>query len=902
MKKILVSLSILFPVFFTACTREMPVAGDELVTISASIPAATRVDMLPEENAMKLAWEAGDAIRILSATQSESYAIVEGFTAHQATFRGKEVKNGPFTVLLPGEYASLEALEARDIANQVQKGNGSSAHLEYDAVLKGVKDCSSIGFSPEWATANGADFRENGTLRLSVTLPYGTHSASKLTVQSSDNAFFSTNAATSPTDVLTLELQDVTVSEEDHLLTCYLDLGLGGAKFNASSVVTVMVTTDIGRLFKSFRPGTKVLSGGKMYTIELSGQQWNSSDPFAGGKGTEEDPFQIANYIHMNNIASALADGEKKWFKLISDVDMSKDVAGKWDPLNAVTPYDKAIDFNGDGHTIRNLTMDGSYQHGGFVAILNGRVRNVTFEDCHYVDTFTDTNNDVGIVSAFAGYVSGGREHHANIEHVTVKNCSITTSTILQTGGVGFGGITGTSVYCTILDCTVDGFKVNCAGSKECNIIGGVVGRFSTNFSQVNKCVVRNAELKGHSFVGGIGAYVNTSFAPEITDCSFNGKIDAYSHVGGILGASRYPVVITGCTSEGTISVTGSHVGGILGAGDCANKLANDIVVSGCKSSADITSTNVRMGGIVGTLPTNSDCSNGLIEHCEFTGTLTGAAGNTSDKAMFVGGIAGVIYNGTINDCVMKGTIIGGAFDTHYGGITSYASNSTVSSCTFAGKFENPVAGTVGGIVGALVGVSGKEGTFIHDNLVIGDVQGTYTVGGVFALDNSTVGIKQVTDNLVLGTVRGVSAVGGIGGRIQPSTGVREHTLKGNLMYGASVISDRSKSLDEQRGSGAIVGEIDGAGYTLSDNFHASSLVFQDGIEGVADRYTAVFEQAGPYDAATAPLTWTGAGQYYHPYHGASTSETASAKAAALGWSRALWDFSGATPALLPQQ
>ena len=121
-------------------------------------------------------------------------------------------------------------------------------------------------------------------------------------------------------------------------------------------------------------------------------------------------------------------------------------------------------------------------------------------------------------------------------------------------------------------------------------------------------------------------------------------------------------------------------------------------------------------------------------------------------------------------------------------------------------------------------------------------------------------------------------------------------------MYGASVISDRSKSLDEQRGSGAIVGEIDGAGYTLSDNFHASSLVFQDGIEGLADRYTAVFEQAGPYDAATAPLTWTGAGQYYHPYHGASTSETASAKAAALGWSRALWDFSGATPALLPQQ
>ena len=445
MKKIIVSLAVLFPVFFAGCTREMPVAGDELVTVSASIAPATRVAFTPEENAMKLSWEATDALRIISSSQSESYAIVSGFTAHEASFKGKEVKDGPFTVLLPGKYASLADLEARNLSNQVQKGNGSAAHLEYNAVLTGVKDCASVGFSPEWATANGAEFRENSSLRLAITLPFGTHSASKLTLQASEKVFYSTNGTTAATDVLTLDLQDVTVSDEDRLLTCFLDLGLAGARFSAASVVTVTVATDVGRLFKSFRPGTKILSGGKMYTIELSGEQWNSSDPFAGGTGTEADPFLIANYIHMNNIASVLADGEKKWFKMISDVDMSPKWAGKWDPLNAVSPYDKALDFNGDGHVIKGLTLDGNYQHGGFVSILNGRVRNVTFEDCNYTNGYTGDNNDTGIVSAFAGYVSGGREHHANIEHVTVKNCSITTSTVLQTGGVGFGGITGTS-------------------------------------------------------------------------------------------------------------------------------------------------------------------------------------------------------------------------------------------------------------------------------------------------------------------------------------------------------------------------------------------------------------------------------------------------------------------------
>ena len=120
-------------------------------------------------------------------------------------------------------------------------------------------------------------------------------------------------------------------------------------------------------------------------------------------------------------------------------------------------------------------------------------------------------------------------------------------------------------------------------------------------------------------------------------------------------------------------------------------------------------------------------------------------------------------------------------------------------------------------------------------------------------------------------------------------------------MYGASVKGERAQSLEEQMGAGAIVGEIDGGGYVIADNFHAAALAFQDGVEGVADRFTSVFEQPGPYDASSAPLSWTGTAAHYHPYHGASTTETASAKAKALGWSGS-WDLSGAVPVLTPQQ
>lgn len=889
MKKILFSIAILFPVLFVGCTREASVTGDELVTVSAAIAPATRVAFAPGEEAMKLSWEADDALRILSAAQSESYAIVSGFTDHQASFQGKEVKNGPFTVLLPGKYASVADLEGRKVVSQVQKGNGSAAHLEYNAVLTGVKDYSTIGFSPEWAAANGAEFRESGCLRLAITLPQGVRTATEVVIKASEPVF-------SGADQLTLQLQDVTFTEAEPVLTCYFDLGLGGAKFSAASVLTVTVATDLGRLFKIIRPGAKELTGGKMYTVTLTGERWNGADPFAGGSGTEQDPFIITSYMHMNNVPTVMADGKTVWFKMDADVDMDPKVAGHWDPLNSVSPYDKGIDFNGNGHVIRNLSVNGSYQHGGFTSILNGRVRNVTFENCHYVNTFTSDNNDMGIVSAFAGYMSNGREHRAAIDHVTVKNCSITTSTILQTGGVGFGGLVGTAVCCNATDCTVDGFAIHCAGSRPCNIHGGVVGRFLSNASQILRCQVVNTELtEGNSFVGGIAAYVNTKFPPTISGCSFNGKLKGNAYVGGILGASRYPVEIVNCTSEGTISAIGSYCGGILGGGDCANKAANDIIVSGCKSSADLSSSNVRLGGIVGTLPTTSDCKGGVIENCEFTGTLTSVAENANDKAMFYGGIAGVVYNATINNCVMKGTIKCGVHDTHYGGITSYASASTVSCCSFEGKFENPVANTVGGIVGALV----ASETDIHDNLVVSDVEGATNVGGVFALDNATVGAKSVTNNLVLGSVRGVSAVGGIGGRIQPCEGNRTHTLKGNLFYGASVTSTRSKSLSELRSAGAIVGEIDGGGYVLADNYHTASMTFQDGAEGVEDRTTSVFEQPGPYNASGSPLTWTGTGTFYHPYHGAGTTDTAPARASAIGWSTSFWNLSGPVPVLI---
>lgn len=90
-----------------------------------------------------------------------------------------------------------------------------------------------------------------------------------------------------------------------------------------------------------------------------------SSSPFAGGSGTKDDPYQIssvAGLIGMNKDLSAC-------YELVSDIDF--DGLKAWMPVGYYSVDVKAMisgdetvpekytfhgSFNGNGHTIRNLT------------------------------------------------------------------------------------------------------------------------------------------------------------------------------------------------------------------------------------------------------------------------------------------------------------------------------------------------------------------------------------------------------------------------------------------------------------------------------------------------------------------------------------------------------------------
>ena len=76
---------------------------------------------------------------------------------------------------------------------------------------------------------------------------------------------------------------------------------------------------------------------GKVNTFTPDGKGWIYPSHYASGKGTEAKPWVIVSPEQMSFIKDDLAAGEKRWFKLGADIDMT---GIDWEPLNAASPYD----------------------------------------------------------------------------------------------------------------------------------------------------------------------------------------------------------------------------------------------------------------------------------------------------------------------------------------------------------------------------------------------------------------------------------------------------------------------------------------------------------------------------------------------------------------------------------
>lgn len=688
------------------------------ITITASLPdeLVTKVKFEAGESVIKPSWEQTDVIRIISETgKSETYSIKE-INGKTATFEGNELEGTSFTAIYPGNYETAEALGNRSYTGQVQKGNGSTAHLQLNAMATGLSDISNISFADAGAKLNGA-------VKLYVKLPENVTSPKEVSLSSDSDIFFTDNAGSAKSNSLGLSLENVDISA-DHIFTAYLMSSWKEVSIKAGTKLTLTVKAEGVSIKKSFSIKNSVnLAGGHLNTIQLNAENWDTA---LEGSGTESDPYKLSTTRDLLEMKPTLVHGHKTYFKLMNDIDMSS--IENWEPLNPDEPYDLGIVFDGGGHSLKNLKSKEKH-YSSFFGVLYGKCYNVKFVDAEIVSA---SNSGAGIIGGYIG--TGGKPAIVS---------EVEASGIITCNGKGqsVGGLGGNAREATIENCTVNVTVSNPMGDgSNRTATGGIVGKTIDSAVKIKNCIVRGVVeiTKGinNTYTGGIvgwqsaaGAeitgcevYATVKSAGErvggivghyqggtLSGCKFYGEVNAASRLaGGIAGITSSASIIENCLSSGKI-VCKNIVGGIVGMNE------NTLTIRCCESSSTIEINVNGVDGVGGVLGLTSNGKTVIVEDCIFSGNMNVPTGQR------VGGIVGDLGTGSsVRRCYVSGNITGwagvGGIVGRAGGLVWNANgngyDNTIESCI--AWFDNITAtrgDENGGSSGIIVGYTGTKNT-----------------------------------------------------------------------------------------------------------------------------------------------------------------------------------------------
>lgn len=653
------------------------------ITITASLPdeLVTKVKFEAGASVIKPSWEQTDVIRIISETgKSETYSIKE-INGKTATFEGNELAGTSFTAIYPGNYETAEALGKRSYTGQVQTGNGSTVHLQLNAMADGLSDISNISFADAGAKLNGA-------VKLYVKLPENVTSPKGVSLSAASDIFSTDNAGSAKSSSLGLSLENVDISA-DHIFTAYLMSSWTEAVIDAGTELTLTLKAEGVLITKSFTVEKSVnLAGGHLNTIQLNAENWNTIE----GSGTESDPYKLSTTRNLLAMKAALVKGQMTYFKLMNDIDMSS--IENWDPLNPDEPYDLGIVFDGGGHFLKNLKSKEKH-YSSFFGVLYGKCHNVKFVDAEIVSA---SNSGAGIIGGYIG--TGGKP--AIVSGVEASG------TVTNAGkGQSVGGLGGNAREATIENCTVNVTVSNPMGDgTNRTATGGVVGKTIDSAVKIKNCIVRGVVeiTKGinNTYTGGIVGWQSAAGA-EITGCEVYSTVkSAGERVGGIVGHYQGGT-LSGCKFYGEVNAASRLAGGIAGITSSAS------IIENCLSSGKIVCKNI-VGGIVGM---NENTL--TIRCCESSSTIEINVNGVDG----VGGVLGLASNGKtviVEDCIFSGNMNVPTGQRVGGIVGDLGTGSSVRRCYVSGSITGWAG--VGGIVGRAGGLVWNANGNRYDNTI----------------------------------------------------------------------------------------------------------------------------------------------------------------------------------------
>ena len=312
---------------------------------------------------------------------------------------------------------------------------------------------------------------------------------------------------------------------------------------------------------------------------------------FAGGDGTQNNPFQIETAAQLAHFAKSVNDG--KWYDgeyiiLKNNINLNNQV---WTPIGNHSNSFRG-NFDGRNHTVTGMQISGELDRVGLFGEcikfnVDSAIKNITVKD----SVICGINH----VGAIVGYA----------EEINIENCRSIGNTI--NGKTDVGGICG----------KIGGYSVGkvsqCYNSSKVTgrgRVGGIAGMggIAENCLNTGEIMIIN---KAHKSAGGgiFGIFDDTTASASITACVNLGKVSGGESFGGIVGStdSKSTGHISNCYYNMDAITGGFDAGTALTAGQLCGALPEglDSTIwnegSVDTSTAKATGTGSRFGTARGT-------------------------------------------------------------------------------------------------------------------------------------------------------------------------------------------------------------------------------------------------------------------------------------------------------------
>lgn len=376
--------------------------------------------------------------------------------------------------------------------------------------------------------------------------------------------------------------------------------------------------------------------------------------------------------------------------------------------------------FDGKGHTISGLTLDGSLtpaglfgevQATGIVCDLTVSGNVIPAGDAQYVGGIVGENHGTITNCHFVGSVSGSGNVGgiAGLNGLTGRIGSCQAEGTVQ-GSSMAGGITGCNLG-QVTDCT-NKAHINTVSIDPTVDVADINFDFLTDVSKLTSLDTRSAAMD----TGGIAGYSSGI----LTGCTNEAPI-GYPHIGYNVGgiAGRSCGYVFGCTNHGKVCGR-KDVGGVLGQMEpfIAKNLSesslaqlqqqleelDDLVGIALEDADGLSDTlTARLGAIAGSIGSAADAAGNIQTSGSISSDVTGSGESGAEGSITItpaeGGIGGDIHVG-------GGSISGGIGGSISGGVEGDGSSSASGSLNAQTQIE--IDSNLEGLSSALSNMAGQ--------------------------------------------------------------------------------------------------------------------------------------------------------------------------------------------------